>query len=205
LVEAVQSYVSSLLRDDRAGTLVADRLTPSFIRTNLLDDSKSYVAEMNTSAGPMYQKWVMVEVSPKQQEQITIWYSQTIQRQRVFPLAVAVAGLLSLVGASHLVLRRRSRRIAGDQATQVGWKASLEAVAVAPPVRRKSFWNRSFAALVAVGIAIIVIGGIQTVAPSIHGKIRQRKEREIVIVELEKNRVEVVIEDAHASSTDRDN
>lgn len=110
LVEALSSYVVEQLGDDRAGELLASHLSSAFIRTNYVDDKTSYSAELSTTGGSMYQKWVMVEISPEQQELLKTWYQERIQRERIVPLAVAFVGFLGLVGITNLWFRRSASR-----------------------------------------------------------------------------------------------
>lgn len=110
LVEALSSYAVEQFGDDRAGQLLASHLSSAFIRTNYVDDKTSYTAELSTTGGSMYQKWVMVEISPEQQELLKTWYQERIQRERIVPLAVAFVGLLGLVGITNLWFRRSASR-----------------------------------------------------------------------------------------------
>ena len=110
LVEALSGYAVEQLGDDRAGHLLASHLSSAFIRTNYVDDKTSYTAELSTTGGSMYQKWVMVEISPEQQELLKTWYQERIQRERIVPLAVAFVGLLGLVGITNIWFRRSASR-----------------------------------------------------------------------------------------------
>ncbi len=107
----VQQYVNLQLGEG-AGDQLADRLSAAFIRSNFVDDNKSYIAELQTSGGPHFQQWVMVEVTAEQRQQLRLWYNQALQRQRILPLSLGIAGLLSLVGLANLGFRRRSQRSA---------------------------------------------------------------------------------------------
>lgn len=110
LEEATREYVNQLLGDDRAGALLAPHLSSAFVRTNLVDDKTAYVAELSTTGGVMFQKWVQVEVTKEQQEQIRTWYQQQIQRQRMLPLGIGLGGLLGFVSVCNLYFRRSAKK-----------------------------------------------------------------------------------------------
>ena len=112
LVESLRNYACTLLRDERAGERLQDRLTATFARINLVDEAKSYTAELQTAAGPMHQKWVMVEFTPEQRRQLSLWHGQALQRERLLPLGLGLVGLLTVVATSYLMLQRRGRKSA---------------------------------------------------------------------------------------------
>ncbi|MCA9125624.1 MAG: hypothetical protein KDB22_01000 [Planctomycetales bacterium] len=104
LYEYVDEHVA---HSPNASQLMRDKLTVGYIWKNLIDDSVGYTAELNTSEGPMLQKWVYVTVTQPQQEQLETWYNEALQRQRLKPLALGMLSLAGLVGLAHLVLRRQ--------------------------------------------------------------------------------------------------
>ena len=147
LVESLRDYVIRQMRDDRAGELLAEKLSPEFIRSNLMDDKLSYVAELSTTGGSMFQQWVMVEVTPALQEQLQTWYRERIQRERMAPLALALLGVITLIGAGNLVFKRSARKTI-DQSIQ------LPVVQVSKK-KRCCDWNCSWGVVVATIVAIV--------------------------------------------------
>lgn len=87
-------------------------ITPDFIRRNLLDASTEYLAELNTSTGPAYQKWVVLEITPEHRQHFVDAYRQVEQRKRIVALGLGVMGILSITGVAHLAFNRRRRRYA---------------------------------------------------------------------------------------------
>jgi hypothetical protein len=182
LEESMQGYLNSMLGDNRAGELLRDRIDASFIRRNLLEEAKSYVAELQTAVGPVYQKWVMVEISPKQREQFRLWYNQHQQRQRLAPLGLAIAGLISLVGMSHLVLRRRCGRLADTALPPF----NADAMGNPPGTNKfqsKCRWKGNIAALLAIGIAVIIATSTSTIKSSSKSKKTDRKNSAVITSE----------------------
>ncbi len=148
LVEALSSYVVEQLGDDRAGYLLASHLSSAFIRTNYVDDKTSYTAELSTTGGSMYQKWVMVEISPEQQELLKTWYQERIQRERIVPLAVAFVGFLGLVGITNLWFRRSASRNPQAPMMQV-----IQPVAKSGCCGKRGGWGYAVAIAVIIAIA----------------------------------------------------
>jgi hypothetical protein len=105
LVAAVSSYIEEevVLHLGAAATMPIDS---DFIRKNLIDDPDGYVAELSTSDGPMYQKWVTVRVTPEQREVFHKWHKQATQRQRLGALGALLSLLVGGVALTHMVLRR---------------------------------------------------------------------------------------------------
>lgn len=87
-------------------------LTADYARKNLLEDSEGYLAELKTSQGPMFQKWVVLLVSPEQREQILVWHREAMQRQRLGGIGAALLLLLGGTGTAHLILSRSKNRYA---------------------------------------------------------------------------------------------
>lgn len=106
LITAVNRYLEDkvLQKGGSASDLLLDA---SYIRRNLINEAHGCVLELSTSSGPMYQKWVTIEITPEQREQLQQRYREALQRQRMVPLGTGLAGILGLVGLSHLILRSR--------------------------------------------------------------------------------------------------
>lgn len=183
LVAALKSYVNQQFGTD-ADQLINDRLTVAFIQTNLVDDNKTYVAEMQTGEGPMFQKWVMVEVTPQQRHQLQLWVSQQVQQQRLLPLGLLLSGLLTLIGMSHLVLKRRSTIPDNLKVTQMVDQHRMHPISgQAPqPASKKATGccgskGRALGMIKGLFIAAIVIGLVLVPALS-KGKKSHRIQRE---------------------------
>lgn len=193
LEESLQAYVDSLFGNDHAGRQMRERLSASFIRKNLLEESKSYVAELQTAVGPVYQKWVMVEVSPKQREQLSLWYAQYQQRQRLTPIGLIALSLISLVAVSHLILRRRCAQIASKatapQALEVdpasGPARAYQHGMKPTGARPRSMGNTvaMFAMSVAFAIAVFLVVFSASSKGSPDKKKKDRKSRKAMIAE----------------------
>lgn len=153
LVEALKSYVGQQFGAD-ADQLIHDRLTATFIQTNLVDEKKSYVAELQTGEGPLFQKWVMVEITPEQRGQLRLWVSQQIQRQRVLPLGIVLFGLLATVGLTHMLLRRQSKLPDNLKATQIQPANPVQPVASQGKTCRVSRCGK-FGVITALAVAVL--------------------------------------------------
>jgi hypothetical protein len=155
LEEALRNYVCEQFDDEHAGRLLENRLSAAFIRTNLIDDKLSYTAELSTSGGEMYQKWVMVEVTKEQRQQLQTWYREQVQRERILPLGVGVVGLLGLIGLLNLGFRKVSRNKPTIQPLKV---AQVDEVVNSPICcSKKSKWGLAF--VIAIAIAVAVFSG----------------------------------------------
>jgi hypothetical protein len=155
LEEALRSYVAEQFTDDRAGEMLTGRLSAAFIRTNLVDDQLSYTAELSTTSGGMFQKWVMVEVSGEQREQLQTWYREQVQRERILPLGLGVAGLLSVVGLLNVVFRKAAGKTPVQAAAQ-----PLQLAVVEPEATKKACCSKKGRLGLAVAIAIAIAAAI---------------------------------------------
>lgn len=82
-------------------------LTADYIRKNMVEQDSSVVLELNTGSDPMYQKWVTVEITPEQRQHLSMQRQQSMQIDRLAPLGAGLAGLLGLVGITHMLFRRK--------------------------------------------------------------------------------------------------
>ena len=106
MMAAFNAYLDDhLLGDSEASQHLA--LGDDFIRRNLINDPIGFMAEITTSQGPMYQKWVTLEITPAQQKQIKKMHQEAVQLQRIKPIAIGLAGLLGLVGLMHISTKRK--------------------------------------------------------------------------------------------------
>ena len=105
LVATVQAYIDDEVIH-KYGASHSMPVDARFIRKNLIDDPTGFMAELSTSEGPLYQKWVTVRVTPEQRQQFHVWHKQAMQRERLGPLGTALLLLVTGVALSHLVLRR---------------------------------------------------------------------------------------------------
>lgn len=106
LLAALRNYLDDQVLNS-LGAADGLNLNEAFIRRNLIPDPEGVVLKLNTSGEPMYQKWVAVEVTPTQRDMFRQWYREAVQRDRMKPLVASLAGLLGLVGLTHLLLRRK--------------------------------------------------------------------------------------------------
>lgn len=106
LLAALRNYLDDQVLNS-LGAADGLNLNEAFIRRNLIPDPEGVVLKLNTSGEPMYQKWVAVEVTPTQRDMFRQWYREAVQRDRMKPLVASLAGLLGLVGVTHLLLRRK--------------------------------------------------------------------------------------------------
>lgn len=156
LMAAVHTYVAMrvLDRDETPADGLLSRLNEKYIRKNLIDDPQGYVAKLSTSGGAMYQKWVMVSITPAQRTQMRSWQRDAVQMERLVPIGLGLAGLLGLVSISHLVLQR-SRQSFNPQAH--GRRQVAEVVTppvlpqVAQPAKRKSCCNKRLSIPITLG------------------------------------------------------
>lgn len=106
LIAAVNQYIDEhLVKEQFAG--YGMQINEKYIRNNLVVDSNGYLLQLNTSQGPMFQKWVTLEITPEQQAQIKAWHNEAVQRDRIAPLGLGLVGVIGFVGLMHLVLRRK--------------------------------------------------------------------------------------------------
>ena len=186
LVEAVKNYVNQQFGAD-ADELINDRLTAAFIQTNLVDDKKSYVAELQTGEGPLFQKWVMVEITPEQRNHLRLWVHQQVQRQRVLPLGLLLSALLTTVGLTHLILRRRTTVPDNLKATQIQPANPVPFGNSKSTLCRKSRCAR-FGAITALAIAVLTAIAISSPGNS-SGKKKRHNQRRDVELRLESAKV----------------
>jgi hypothetical protein len=108
LVSALSRYVDqSVLQPRGAATGLHKRLTPDYIWKNLIDDSAGYMARLNTSGVPLFQKWVTLSITPEQRDIIAGWNREAMQQQRLAPVGLGMLGLLGSVGLLHLIFKGR--------------------------------------------------------------------------------------------------
>jgi hypothetical protein len=104
---ALYDYVDSqVIQQPGASERLHEQLSTQYIRRNLIEDPAGYTAELTTSNGAMYQKWVMVSITPEQREQLRAWHREALQRDRLAPLGLGVVAAIGFIGLSHMVLRR---------------------------------------------------------------------------------------------------
>jgi len=107
LLAALYDYVDTqVVQQLGASQKLHSQLSVNYIRRNLIEDPAGYTAELTTSNGPMYQKWVMLSVTAEQREQLKTWHREALQRERLAPLGLGVVASISFIGLSHIVLRR---------------------------------------------------------------------------------------------------
>ncbi len=111
LLATMYAYVEEhIVGELGSGHALRDQITVDYIRRNLIDEPLGYVVELQTSTGPMYQKWVQLVVSPEQREQLQVWHEERIQRQRLGPVVAIVGALLAAVGGFHMLVRRPGKQ-----------------------------------------------------------------------------------------------
>lgn len=142
LVAAVHKYIDEHVTH-QAGSSWQLPVDAEFIRKNLIDDKDGYQCELSTSEGPMYQKWVVVRITPEQRSQFHKWHIEASQRNRLGPLGFGVAAAMALVGLTHVVLR--------------GWHGvtslpTLNQLAVDVPPESKPMGSRVLGFLLAISL-----------------------------------------------------
>ncbi len=184
LVAAVQRYLDETLFPGQGAMDLP--ITPEFVRSNLLDNSTSYVAAMTTQSGTEYQKWVVLQVTPEQREYFAGQLREHKQRQRMAVLGVGLAGILGLTGLANLAFNRRRRRypdavtpitmaimpgsapvhgqaIQRDDALRPGNGNPVQYVAAAAPVamqaprKKRSFVRKALILMFAAGLVMAFV------------------------------------------------
>lgn len=150
LVAAVNAYLDSDVLKN--GTSLNLHLTPQFIRTHLIDPSSEYMAELSTSEGSMYQKWVVLTVTPEQRAQFESMLQAHEQEKRLVTLGVGVLGLVGLAGAANLLFTSLRRRSAGTEAALPPGTVSIlpEGALPATPVAKRG--GRGTIVVLAIGV-----------------------------------------------------
>lgn len=138
LLAALSGYLGEKVVNDQVTLNLCERLgiTEDYIRRNLINDAAGHTIQLNTSSGPMYQKWVTVEITPAQREQIQAWHREAEQRQNVVPLGLGLALIIGLVGLSHLVLRRKHSLPTAQPLSREAVAQNLDSVVT--PKRKRS-------------------------------------------------------------------
>ncbi|MFO0944256.1 MAG: hypothetical protein U0930_26400 [Pirellulales bacterium] len=101
----------------------------------------------------MFQKWVRVEVTKEQQEQMRTWYQEQVQRRRMIPLAIGLAGLVALVGAGNLIFRRSASKSHQSPMMKIVDNAPVKSCC-----GKRGGWGYAFAIAVAIVVAALVKG-----------------------------------------------
>lgn len=157
LLARMYDYIDQqVLRDANGSTRVQDKVTVKYIWNNLIDDKSGYVAELNTSEGPMYQKWVSVNVSEKQRQQLSQWNSEAIQRERLKPLGLGLLSLFGLVAVTHLALRRRH----GSPAAVVQQPQAIVESQIPAPRKSGMKVIGILACIFAIPLILVVLGAL---------------------------------------------
>ncbi len=107
MVAAVNGYIDEVVIK-KFNVAQELQITPAYIRTHLLDQSADFMAELTTSSGPMYQKWVVLQITPNDRKEFMTMYRDWEQRRRLVGLGLGVLGLLGLTGIANLGFRRFS-------------------------------------------------------------------------------------------------
>ena len=112
LLAAVRRYIDEHIAHRRGAAASMPQVTADFIWKNLVDEPQGYVARLTTTSLPMYQKWVLISITPEQRDIMEQWGRQALQRQRLAPLGAGTLGVLGCVGMAHLLLsfRRHPRK-----------------------------------------------------------------------------------------------
>lgn len=165
LAEPMMAAVNAYLDDHLLGSDGAAQqleIDDNFIRKNLINDPIGYMAEISTSDGPMYQKWVTLEITPTQQKQLKRMHQEAVQLQRVKPLALGLAGLLGLVSLAHVAVKRK-KGVASITPLDGEQLAAVERPSqhMPPPGKRSSGFGLLVLAamfMVPLGLAVLFLG-----------------------------------------------
>ncbi len=129
---ALYDYIDQqIVGENNAHRQINSKITPNYIRKNLIDNPEGYTAELTTTEGPMYRKSVVVMITPAQQKQLRSWYDEAAQLERLVPLGVGLFAVMGLIGATHLLLRRKH----GLPVSSPLEGKDVSAAAQLPPVR----------------------------------------------------------------------
>lgn len=148
LCRTVIDYVNNDLADGDTTVDLSRYVTADFIRKNLIDVPEGYVEEISTSKGPMFQKWVQVNITPEQQAQLKRWHTEAVQAKRLPPIGIALAGLLGLIGVTHVVLRRRHPVVTATAVTE----------SEAQPAAHRPGFMKAVFGLGILGLGVVGIG-----------------------------------------------
>lgn len=108
LVAAVRSYLDETLFNDYKAYKL--HVSADFIRKNMLDTSTEFMAQLSTREGPMYQKWVVLEITPEHRKHFVEELRQVQQVERMKVLGVGLLGILGVTGLANVAFNRRRRR-----------------------------------------------------------------------------------------------
>lgn len=107
LLAALYEYVDTqVVQQPGASQKLHSQLSVNYIRRNLIEDPAGYTAELTTSNGPLYQKWVMLSVTAEQRSQLKKWHREAVQRERLAPLGLGVVATIGFIGLLHVLLRQ---------------------------------------------------------------------------------------------------
>ncbi len=151
LIAALNGYLDDQVLN-RTGASDSLGLDDAFVRRNLIADTDGVVLQLNTGGEPMYQKWVVLEVTPTQREQFLQWYRESEQRERIKPVAVGLAGILALVALTHVLLRGKQQSPTA-QPLAADAMSNKDAQANARSKRKSGVWGK----LLAVGGILFVL------------------------------------------------
>ncbi|GAB5402512.1 MAG: hypothetical protein Aurels2KO_07430 [Aureliella sp.] len=187
LCKTVMDYVQNDLIAGSSDVDLRHYVTADYIRKNLIDQPEGYVAEIATSNGPMYQKWVKVNVTPEQQKQLKAWYAEAVQGERLPPIGFGLAGLLGVVGLAHLVLRRKHAPATGP----VEVDASIQ-----PAAKSSAGIVGTLAVLGVMGLGVVSLGlfAARSRVAAVHTEIERehaRAARDAAMAEVTRAREEV--------------
>ncbi len=149
LIANLHSYIDDHVLNERGAAAELD-LTSTFIRKNLMNQQSRVMLELNTPGEPMFQEWVTLEISPEQRAQFQQWHQEVVQRNRLAPIGIGLAGLLGLVGFTHVLLRRKHGLSTVQPLTGNGIVANENI-----PRAKSSGWGSIFAFLAVTGVLAI--------------------------------------------------
>lgn len=154
LVAAVNGYLEeTVLKGTGTRRL---HLTADFVRKNLVDHATEYMAELSTSLGPMYQKWVVLRITPEHRKHFRDMHRGLEQQKRLVALGLGVMSLIGVTGAAHLILNRRRRRYSGAAPSPVTAFVHEEALQVAPVAKPRRRGRKWLLALGGVGLVCLL-------------------------------------------------
>ncbi|MCA9193447.1 MAG: hypothetical protein KDB03_16860 [Planctomycetales bacterium] len=161
LLASIWEYVDGqVLHDSGAAEQLKDKLTVNYVRRNLLEDPNGYVAELNTGGGKMLQRWVKIQVTPEQREQIQVWHREYLQHVRLRPLGIGIACVLLVVGGMRLMIGRH--RGPNVQAVQLPNPIPLNAAF--PAKRHRSGFLFGLILTMAIGVGLLsLLAGLRLV------------------------------------------
>lgn len=186
---ALREYIDAHVLNE-SGASARLPITADYARKNLLLEPAGYLAELTTSDGPMFQKWVILEVSPEQREQFNVWHIEAIQRTRLGKIGFGLLLLLTSTGSAHLILSRRNRFSAPPPRA-----VDTPPMAVSKPKRPRSLFRSAALTVCLLAVAVPAVRAFRG-----HNSFESRESRTSVEVRHEAHRAKAAVNQLRAKA-----